>query len=120
MEKANKEKAWYDHDEELVLSKGIMEQIRDMPEPEPITRKGLEKLFNTLQKQDEERRNMITKMEKAHSKHFAQRAKELGEEPPLWLMLITSPRQNMINGGHFFTSQEFLEKHSKWLKDYNK
>lgn len=105
-----------------IVGEGIFEQIRKMPvyKPEPLTPESLEQMFKDLQERDIAQRKRIAEMEKAHTKHFAERALELGEEPPLWLMVITAPQFNMINGGHFVTGAEFLKDNEKWLKDYNK
>lgn len=103
-------------------TEGIFAQIRKQPvcDGKPLTKKQLREMFDTMEREHRKFVERYGEMEKAHTKHFLDRAKELGEEPPLWLMMITSPSYNRMNGGHFFTSREFLEKHSKWLKDYNK
>ena len=103
--------------------KGLIQQIEEVGKtykPEEITRQDFIDFFEESTKQRREFLNKIDKMEKEHTKHFVKRAAELGEEAPLWLMLVTSPRMNMLNGGTFYTSREFIEKNRKWLNDYNK
>ena len=99
--------------------KGIFQQIQedgDIYNGKPISEKELIQFFEDEEKRRIAFRKKIDKMESEHTKHFVDRAKELKEEIPLWLMFMTCPRMNMMNGGVFYTSREFIDKHSKWLK----
>lgn len=103
--------------EDIVLGEGIWEQIQKVQpvKAKPFTPKDLEALFKKLEKQELDYRKKLVQMEKDHVKHFAERSKELGKEPPLWLMFITSPMYNKATGGTFYTSREFIEKYKEWF-----
>lgn len=97
--------------------KGIFQLIQES-EPyvykEPSKEEFIE-MMEKLQAQHEALRKHLAKLEDEWAKHWARKQKENGEEPPLWLMLMTAPSNNMLNHGVFYTSREFLDKHKKWL-----
>lgn len=102
---------------DIKLGKGIFGQMQDAPvyKPKKLTKKDLKEFMEAAQKEHEAFVKHYAKLQDKWAKHWADKKKEHGEEPPMWLMLITSPDVNRINHGTFMTSREFMDKHKKWL-----
>ena len=100
------------------MNKGIWHQIRETKPNvyKDLTKEELEESFNKIQENASKFRKKIQEMEKEHTKHFIKRSKELDEEIPMWLMLITSPSMNKHEGGVFMTGEQFYKVNEKWLK----
>jgi hypothetical protein len=71
-------------------------------------------LLEKIERDAKAERKRYLKLQEDWSSHWTEKERLYGK-PPMDLMMITHPDSNRINGGIFFTSREFMEKHKKWL-----